>query len=136
MKTFKPGELIWCAEGGAVKQVEVVEQLYRCSNETGIKYPNDDVMQPWYCWNGYLFKTRKAAVRLACKQLQDQIDLNRAQIKELQKDVEKLESDLEQLQDSLEPKGRSRGSGFCYTSDPNSPRFWKSLNTFVNSFPH
>lgn len=92
-KNFSPGELIWCAEGGDVKQVEVTRKQDDVT-KTWIKYPNDNVMNPWYCWDGYLFKTHKAAVRQAIKQMQERIQANNAQIEELTQENKELENDI------------------------------------------
>lgn len=103
IKRVKPGELLWCAEGGAVKQVEVAEQMYRCSNETGIKYPNDDVMQPWRVWDGYLFRSRKAAIKLAIKQAQKQLAADTADLVFLKEEIKRLQQQQQhQLESELE----------------------------------
>ena len=98
---FKPGMLLWCAEGGAVIQVEVTTFQRDDLTATRIKHPNDDVMRPWRCWDGYLFKSRKAAVRKAVKQLQEQIDNNNIMIEDLKNDNKNLENDIKQLQQEL-----------------------------------
>lgn len=100
-KNFSPGELIWCAEGGYVKQVEITTFQRHDLTGTRIKYPNDDVMRPWRCWDGYLFKTRKAAVRQAIKQMQERIQANNSRIEELKQENKELENDIRQCQQEI-----------------------------------
>ena len=104
IKKVKPGELIWCAEGGDVKRVEVtLFQRDDFPNKTRIKYPNDNVTNPWYCWNGYLFKTKKAAIKAAIRQTQLQmveetvsIVLAKQHLSELEQQEKQLKSELEE----------------------------------------
>ena len=94
-KRPEEGTLLWKAEGGDVTQVEVAP-MQQGWTKTRVKYPNDDVMAPWYVWNGYLFKTKKAAQRLACKQIREQIESNKRQIESLQKENYELKQQLNQ----------------------------------------
>ena len=107
IRKARPGELLWCAEGGAVKQVEVVGQVHQiracCSgDEISIKYPNDDVMNPWYCWNGYLFRSRKAALRQAHRQLQNQLSDRIADMELARIDIQEIKRSIQQLEEELQ----------------------------------
>ena len=95
---YKPGTLIWCVECGDIKQVEVAEMQQGFDNETRIKYPNDDVMQPWYCWNGYLFKSRTRAVRMAIVQLYEKLADNSRIINEINAENKVIEANIKKLQ--------------------------------------
>ncbi len=98
-KNVKSGQLIWWAEAGDVKQVEVAAfQRDDFPDKTRIKYPNDNVTNPWCCRDSYLFKTRKAAVRRAIKQLHERIQSNNYRIEVLKQEHKELEKDLQQLQ--------------------------------------
>ena len=95
-KRPKFGTLLWCAEGGDVKQVEVTIFQRDDLTATRVKYPNDDVTRPWRCLNVYLFKTKKAAQRMACKQIREQIEANKRQIESLHKENYELKKQLDQ----------------------------------------
>lgn len=97
----KSGELLWCAEGGDVKQVEVTRKQDGVT-KTRIKYPNDDVMNPRYCWNGYLHKSRKAALRQAHSQLQNQLADRIADVDQARRDIQELKRSIQQLEEELQ----------------------------------
>ena len=100
-KNFSPGELIWCAEDGDVKQVEVTTFQRDDLTATRVKYPNDDVRRPWRCWDVYLFKSREEAIRQAIKQMQERIQANNSRIEELRQENKELENDIRQWQQEV-----------------------------------
>lgn len=97
-KNLKPGQFIWCAEGTDVKQVEITTFQRDDLTATRVKLPNDNITRPWRCWDGYLFKTRKAAVRQAIKQMQERIQANNSRIDEIKQENKELENDIRRLQ--------------------------------------
>ena len=101
IKRAKPGDIIWCAEGGAVKQVEVARRQDAVT-KIRIKYPYDDIMHPWYCWNGYLFRSRKAALNQAHRQLQNQLSDRIADLAETKRDIQEIKQSIQQLEEELQ----------------------------------
>ena len=98
---FKPGDIVWCTEGGDVKQVEVTTFQRDDLTATLVKLPNDDVICPWRCWDGFLFKKRKEALKAACKQLKESIKDEKEDIQDIRDDIKRQQAQLQVLQGEL-----------------------------------
>ena len=108
MKTIpRPGTLVWCAECGDIKQLEVVPESYaRCSckrfqGDVCVRYPHDDVMVPWHCNIEFMFESKEDAVKLAIEQLTRMIDSNNFEIKDLRRKNKELKQQIQQYEETI-----------------------------------
>jgi len=111
----KPGTIVWCAECGVVKRLEVVSERSakgrnkQFHDEVCVRYPNDDVVLPWYCWLGFLSENEIDAVKLAIEQLMHMIASNDQEIKDLRKDNKELRRQIAQFELIYDLKETSNG---------------------------
>jgi len=70
-------------------------------DEVCVRYPNDNIVLPWYCWLGYLFEKKEDAVKLAIEQLTQRMDNNNWLIQDTRSENRELKRQIQQYEETI-----------------------------------